>query len=154
MSGRKRKAAKDIHVTPVAIKEEKETKANEPVEKKRKVTKEPRFIITMLTRCISAGEDSKLEFCRTEIQNKPGRFSLLIRGEENAYKRAIYWLQEVLTNEKIEADHLFKQANKEGWTNKKLFAELHELVQHHFVYHLDTTMECRVTPCVSSTESG
>jgi hypothetical protein len=134
----------NAHQKPV---DEPNTEAGAPVEKKRKITPDPRFVITMVTRNTEDPDDQpRLEFYKTE--NKKGKFTILVRGEEKAYKKAIYWLQEYVNENDIDvnADSVFMEANKGGIDNKTIFETLEELVREKSLCK-GMFVSCDVTQC-------
>ena len=76
-----------------------QTESDSRPEKKQK-TKDmrlPRFVVTMISyeKDVDA-KGPKLEFWKEERKDFPGKFSILIRGEENAYNIAIDWMLDEL----------------------------------------------------------
>jgi hypothetical protein len=146
MSKRKSSEPTSTTTPPKSI-DEPDAEPEAPVEKKRKITADPRFVITMVTRNTEDPDDQpRLEFYKTK--NKKGKFSILVRGEDNAYKSAIYWLQEYINENDIavNADSIFMEASKGGIDMKTIFENLEELVRTKSLRKC-VFVSCDVTQC-------
>jgi len=142
----KRKSSESTSATSLQkLFDEPDAEPEAPVEKKRKITADPRFIILM-TVGKKFPNPPKTEIFRMESKKQPGKFSILVRGEQNAYKLAINQLQEHILNRR-EADLIFKAA---GSDHKDTFNKLNELVTQSWS-KIAQLVRCEVIPCVTST---
>jgi hypothetical protein len=120
-----------------------QTESDSRPEKKQK-TKDmrlPRFVVTMVSMVKGAMNRPKHEFYRQETKTA-GKFSILIRGEENALDAAIKWIMEYVPARKLAKLEMPPSGDVSAKT--VYLAKLNDAADEHAFNKVDGSVWCYV----------